>query len=111
MPQFMLLMKGGDWSRLDAARQEEIINAFIDWARKLRRENRYAAGDDLGDNGKIMEKQGDRFVEKPITLGPDTVGGFFIVNASDYTEAARIGQECPCFMFGGHLEIRQIVEH
>jgi len=53
VPQFMLLMKGGDWSRLEADHQEEIINA------------------------------------------------------SDYAEAARVGQERPCFTFGGHLEIRQ----
>jgi hypothetical protein len=111
MPEFMLLMKGGDWSRITPERQEEIVGAFIEWSRKLRRENRYVAGDDLGEAGKILEKEGDRFVDRPVTLGADAVGGYFVIKAADYAEAVRVGRECPCFMFGGHLEIRQIVEH
>ena len=38
------------------------------------------------------------------------MGGFFIVKASDYSEAVEISESCPHLGYGGTIELRQIDE-
>jgi len=42
--------------------------------------------------------------------GPGALTGFFIVRASTDSEAATIVHTCPHVKYGGHVELRRVME-
>jgi hypothetical protein len=85
---------------------------FVDWAEKLQREGRLRGVERLeGTEGKTVRKRGGSVVvDGPYVEGKEAVLGFFIVEAADYAEAARIAEQCPCVAVGGSVEVRQVGE-
>ena len=111
MPQYMLLIKGGTDSEISAEQAQKIVEQYIAWARSLRDNGQYIAGDELAPSGRIMTVQNGKIVDGPFTETKESVGGYFIVEAKDYAEAVEISKGCPTFQREGVLEIREIVDH
>ncbi len=111
MPQYMLLIRSGESVELSAEQSQKIVEKYIAFARKLRSENRYLAGDELGSTGRIMTAKAGKIVDGPFTETKESIGGYFLISADSYDHAVAISRECPVFDSGGLLEIREIVEH
>ncbi len=47
-------------------------------------------------------------VDGPFAETKEVIGGYFILEAKDYAEAAELSKSCPHLAFGGKIELRQI---
>jgi hypothetical protein len=108
----MLLIKSGETPvDISAEQAQKIVEKYIAFARKLRSENRYLAGDELASTGRLMQSNNGKIVDGPFAETKESIGGYFLISADSYDHAVEIARDCPVFDRGGALEIREIVEH
>jgi hypothetical protein len=83
---------------------ERLVQEYRDWALSLAGEGRLAGANKLTDEpGRWLSGSaaGDDRTRSDIQ-------GYFLVNASSYSEALRIAEASPHIRYGGTFEIRQI---
>jgi len=107
MPQFVLVLRdsGKMFSEgLGAEEIQAIIGRYSAWRKKVN-----ASGQKLMDGeGKLVRKNGNLGVtDGPYTEGREVIGGFFIIEASDYDNALHLIEDCPHLDYGS-IEVRQI---
>ncbi len=111
MAQFMFLIRGDDDATRDYTPEQaqQVIQRYVDWARKLRGEGRYHGGDELKPGGATVRSRGGRpVIDGPYPEAKEAIGGYFLVEAADLAEASRIATECPVLDHGGCVEVREI---
>jgi hypothetical protein len=87
-----------------AAQGEVLVQEYRDWASSLAADGRL-----MGAN-KLTDEPG-RWISGSPAGDPRTqsdVSGYFLVNASSYTEATEIAGSSPHIRYGGTFEIRQV---
>ncbi|WP_407524039.1 YciI family protein [Lacibacter sp. MH-610] len=110
MEKFMLLFEG-PMPAPEAASPEamqEIMGKWFAWIEKLSKDGRYVTGEPLLPGGKILKGSHKNVVDGPFTEGKEIIGGFFIINARDYEEAAALCEDFPDYATGGNVIIRQV---
>jgi len=110
LSEFMVLLRGGDFDGRSPEEQQRIVAAFVAWAGTLQEAQRFRGGDELAHDGRVLLRDTGQVVERPWTLSPDEVGGYFIITARDYDEAVAIAKDCPQLDYGGIVEVRRIVQ-
>src|SRR5687768_16277953 len=107
MPKFVLLLRdNGSWPPPDLSAEEmqKIIGRYRDWIDLMK-----GKGEKLHDGQGRVLSQGSS--EVSVTDGPYTekevVGGFVIIEARDYDDAARMCEGSPQLEFGS-IEIREV---
>ncbi len=111
MAQYVLLLRGGEFKGYSSEEMQKITEQYLAWADKLRSEGRHCGGEELKNGGRLLRTQNGRIVDGPFTETKEMIGGFFMILAQDFEEAARIAEECPHFRFGGEIELREIIPH
>ncbi len=111
MPEFMLLIKGGDYEGMSAEESQKVVEKYIAWARQLRADNRMKGGDELQSNGRILSVQNGAIVDGPFIESKESVGGYFLIEADNYNHAVEISKGCPSLLNNGTVEIRQISDY
>jgi hypothetical protein len=113
MGKFMLLLHGDEEPHRSPAEMQAIVEEYVTWARKLRAENRMLDGNELKAGGKILRGIGAdaRVLDGPFTETKEEIGGYFLIEARDESEAIEISRECPGLRRGGAVELREIVDH
>jgi hypothetical protein len=109
----MLLIRGGDDADVTPEQSRAVVQQYMEWARRLRSENRMLGGDELARGGKILVRSGSdtRVVDGPFTETKETIGGYFLIEANDLSHAVEIARECPGLRRDGAVEVREIVDH
>ena len=113
MPDYMLLLHERPelFEHVSPDEMQRVIAKYVDWRTTLAGQGRLAGGNKLRDDaGRVLEPRGDRIETRdgPFTETKEVIGGYFIVSARDYAEAASIAEACPHLMFGGRIELREI---
>ena len=111
MPEFMLLIRGGDYEEMSPEESQKVVEKFIAWAGKLREAGHFKAGDELQANGRIVAARNGSVTDGPFIETKDAVGGYFLIEAADYDEAVALTRECPNLEYNGSIEIRQISDY
>ena len=111
MPEFMLLIKQGDFPDYSPEQMQQIVQKYIAWSGKLRERGQMKGGDELQSNGRIVATQNGKIVDGPFTETKESVGGYFLIEAKDYDHAVEITKECPALSHGGSVEVRQISDY
>lgn len=112
MPKYMLLLHD-DLSALGNPTPEEIqaiIARYRDWSRKMAEAGRLAGGEKLADEGgRHLRREGGGLSvqDGPYAEAREVLGGYFLLEAADYDEAADLAGSCPHLDFGW-IELRQI---
>jgi hypothetical protein len=111
VPAYMLLLRD-DPSNYDAMKPEDfegLFQRFVQWAETLEAEGKLLGVERLGVGGSTVRRRGGRIVvDGPYTEGKETVMGFFIVEAADAEEAARLAAQVPSVAVGGSVEVREV---
>ena len=112
MAEFMIFIKGGEYDDHSPEEMQAVIQKFINWANRLREENRYKYADKLNDDGFILSanKEG-KIVDGPFVESKEAIGGFYIIEATDYDDALEIARSCPVFDYNGSVEVRKIYDY
>ncbi len=113
MAQFMLLLRGGGEFPVHSPEEmQKVLEKYLAWADKLRKDGRHRGGEELKDGGRVMSiKNGKVAIDGPYTETKEIVGGYFLYEAKDLDEATEIAKGCPHLGFGGSVEIREINPH
>jgi hypothetical protein len=111
MAQFVLLLKHADFSGFSPEEMQKVLEKYLAWADKLRKEGRHRGGEELDGTGAILQMKDGQIIDGPFTETKEAVGGYFVIEAKDYEEAKKISRECPHLAFNGVVEIREIIPH
>jgi hypothetical protein len=110
MKEFLFVFRA-DWNSTLNISPEEMqarTKKWMDWMGSIAAQNKLAnSGNRLFHHGKVVKANG------VITDGPyaeikETIGGYSIIKAASYEEAAQIAKGCPILAGGGNVEIREI---
>jgi hypothetical protein len=110
MEKYMFIFHGGDTSNLSPDKQQSNMQQWFAWVEKLKKENRYVAGEALVPGGKSMSGTKKVVTDGPFAESKELVGGFFVIMATTIDEAMSIAKEYPDFDLGGTIEVREIVK-
>ena len=115
MSRFILLLHESP-TAFDGASPDEIqrvIEEYGAWRQKLADEGQLAGGEKLEDGTARQLTATDGRIEVtdgPFTEAKEVIGGYFMIQAEDYDQAASISRECPHLRYGGRIEVRRIDE-
>lgn len=105
MPQFMLLLYDNptDWQKVSPEEMQKALEKYYAWTRKpfVVDSKRLA-----GDAGKVV-RGGKKTTDGPYSEAKEVLGGYYTIEAADYTEAVARSQDHPHLEYGGVLVIRQ----
>jgi hypothetical protein len=76
----------------------EMTKRYMAWADSLRQKGKLAGGEKLAAGGvrHIKVKDGKPVAsDGPYAEAKDVIGGYFVIEAADSTEAEAIAQDCP----------------
>ena len=111
-PEFVLLLRNSprELPIRDQQDHTDRVREYSLWARNMIREGSVLDGEDLSDDGRILNLIDGQRVTSEIT--PDekntAVAGYFLIKASDYQQALSIAESCPHLKYGGVVEVRKI---
>lgn len=112
MSQYILLIKGGyeTTATFTPEEMQQAVGRYRAWAEALAKDGKLVSAFKLRDDGgRIMNvRDGQIVVDGPLPETKETIGGYFTIEAADYTEAAEIAKACPIFSEGGSIELREI---
>ncbi len=112
MAQFMMLLHSEPPTE-GAYSPEEIqavVQKYQKWSETMGAAGKLAGGNKLAnDAGKVLRGTDNvSVVDGPFAETKEVIGGYFILEAADYAEAAQLSKSCPHLAFGGTIELRQI---
>ena len=109
MEKFMLIFQGGMSPDKSPELMQAQMGKWMAWIDKLRKSDRYLAGEPLLPGGKLVTSK-RTVTDGPYTEGKEVVGGFFIIKAKDFDEAVSICDDYPDFNHGATVQVRQIMK-
>lgn len=113
MPNYMLLLheQPSDFADFSAEDIQRVIHEYMAWRNEIQENGSYVSSAKLRDEGgkHLSGSNGDfRVTDGPYTEAKEVIGGYFIVSAPDYDEAAKIASGCPHLRYGGRIELREV---
>ena len=113
MAEYLLLLHEDPAAFADLAPSEieAVIAKYMAWRERLAAEGRLAGGTKLTDDGGrwLSRENGQvRVVDGPFSEAKEIIGGFFMIEATDYAEAVEISSTCPHIDYGGRIELRAV---
>ena len=110
MDEFILIFRHQDGGKLASPEQlQEWMKQTMDWIGGIAAQNKFTLGNGLlFDDAKVVR------YNNVVTNGPfgeikETIGGYGIVKANSFDEAAEIAKGCPVLHFGGNVEVREVM--
>jgi hypothetical protein len=114
MPQYMLVLRDNESG--GAAPTEEqlrsIFKRFGSWKDELVEKGHLRGGSKLKDGeGRVLRQKGGKVVtaDGPYRAEEEVLGGYFLIEAKSWDEAATLAKSCPQLDFGP-IEVREIEE-
>ena len=89
---------------------QTIMQPWMGWIDKLKKQNVYTAGEPLTPPGKVVKGSEATVTDGPFAESKEVVGGYFIVKANSFEEAAELAKDCPDLPNGGSVEVREIMK-
>ena len=110
MPQYMILLRENDeaWAKLSAEQKQVLMQDYFAWVRQLRDGNHMRGGDPLARGGRVLRTSGGEIVEGPYTETKEVITGYFMIEAADLDEAARLARGCPALGHGESVLVRPV---
>ncbi len=113
MPQYLVLPyeDPSDFDAISPGEMQAIIEKYMAWTSRLSAEGRIQTSAKLRDGeGRTLKGAGPKLV---VTDGPyaetrEVIGGFWLIEATDYGEVVRLCRDHPHLEFGGTLSIRAL---
>lgn len=117
MPKFMIIPRDPPQGlSASPAEMEKILQKYMAWTANLANAGKLDHGNKLKDGeGRVIGKAGgEKGGKVTVTDGPymeskEIMGGYWVLNVADYSEAQALIMDCPHLQFGT-LEIRQVEE-
>lgn len=111
-PTYMFLFRSA--ADLPDPSPEEMQRSFekwMTWIKSMKAKGQYIAGEPLEDTpARVLRgPRGAKGSDGPFAEAKEVVGGYMLIAAKSFDEAARIAEDCPIYARGGNVEIRQVM--
>src|SRR5262249_34355136 len=105
MAQFMLILteRPDEYKNYSPEQLQALLEKYMAWTQRIAAGGNLVGGHKLmEEGGKLVSRKGDRVIttDGPYAEAKEVVGGYFIIRAADYGEAAQIASTCPAADFG-----------
>lgn len=81
------------------------------WHRQCQANGTLSRGGPLEPTGKIVSGKGGKIVsDGPFAESKEVIGGYVMLTVHSMEEAVAIAQQCPGLIFGGHIEVRPVMD-
>ncbi len=111
MSKYLLLLHEppDGFSRYSPEEMQAIIRKYQAWHSRLAEAGRLHGSEKLRDDGgrRLSRKGGRLVVDGPFSETKEVIGGFFLIEADGYEEAAQLCRDCPHLDYGS-IELREV---
>lgn len=112
MAQYMLLLyhNPADWANVTPEEMQKAIEKHMAWGQKLRQKGVFVASHKLADDPGTVMRGGSnpRVTDGPYSETKEVLGGYYLIEAASYQQAAELTRDCPGLEYGGTIEVRQV---
>jgi len=107
---YLLIFRGNDWHKgLSPEQMQQVSDQWMAWFKRLTAEGKALAGNPLEPRGKTVSGKDGRIVaDGPFAESKEAVGGYFLLQVADESEAVAIARECPGLPYGIRVEVRPV---
>jgi len=113
MKDFMLIFIGVSYTEMNLSPEEiqDRAGKWMSWQEKMGQQGILKEGNALtGDMRRLIGP--DRTVsDRASTEMKELIGGYYIVQATDYDQAMAVAQDYPDFDLGGTVEVREVLHY
>jgi hypothetical protein len=110
MKEFLLIFRT-DYNTMQQRTPEQMqatTQKWMDWVKDIATQDKLVnRGNRLQNSGRIV-KQNNVVTNGPYTDIKESIGGYSIIKAESYDDAAEIAKNCPVLLSGGNVEVREI---
>jgi len=113
MKKYLLLLREdiATMKNFSPKEMEELTNAHMAWAEKLAEKNLMISGDGLEPKGTQIVGADCIVKDGTFLESKEMIGGYYLIQATDFEHAVSIAKECPCHLWGGTTEVRPIMDY
>src|SRR5579862_4433819 len=108
MPQYMLLLydEPSHWDKLSPEEMQKALEKYMAWGKKPFTIRGVRLGKDAG---KVIRAEGGkpRATDGPYSETKEVLGGYYLIEATNYDEAVKITLQHPHLEYGGTIELRE----
>jgi hypothetical protein len=109
MKEFLLIFRT-DYNTMQQRTPEQaeyMTQKWMDWVGSIGAQNKLVSrGNRLQNSGRIVKNT--LVTNGPYTDIKESIGGYSIIKAESYDDAAEIAKNCPVLLSGGNVEVREI---
>jgi hypothetical protein len=111
MNEYMMIFRVAGMDDFNPTPEElqAMVKQWQDWIGGIAAKGKFVSTNQLGFQGKTLNAAGV-ITDGPYAEVKEIVGGYLIAKAADHDEAMQLAQGCPIFAYGGHVEVRDIMQ-
>ena len=108
--EHLLLFRGTHWHKsLSPEELQNVMSQWTAWFDHLIEQGKIKSAHPLLDEGKIVAwKKGQTVADGPFAESKEAIGGYFLLQMTEFDEALEIAKECPALKYGMTVEIRPV---
>jgi len=106
----LLLFRGTHWHKsLSPEELQNVMSQWTAWFDRLIEQGKIKSAHPLMDEGKIVAwKKGQTVADGPFAESKEAIGGYFLLQMTEFDEALEIAKECPALKYGMTVEVRPV---
>lgn len=111
MKKFILLLHedADAVKNLSPEQMQMMVGQHMKWSAELQENGSYVGGSGLDSNGKRIIGKEALVKDGPYIESKELIGGYYIIQSSDYSSAVEIAKGCPNHHWGGTTEVRYLM--
>jgi hypothetical protein len=106
----LLLFRGTHWHKsLSPEELQNVMSQWTAWFDRLIEQGKIKSAHPLMEEGKIVAwKKGQTVADGPFAESKEAIGGYFLLQMTEFDEALEIAKECPALKYGMTVEVRPV---
>ena len=111
MQEFMMIFRNEKTEGAAMPSEEQMQAAmkhWKSWIGEIAAQGKYVGTNRLLPIGKTI-KPNNTIIDGPFAEAKEMIGGYLIVKASSLDEAVEMAKSCPNLLFGGNVEVRNLM--
>ena len=113
LKEFMLIFIGVDYGEMKLSMDEieKRAKSWMNWQQKMGESGVLKSGNAL-QSALLRISGNDRTVTDRISVeAKEIIGGYYIIVAKDFDDAAKVAEDYPDYDLGGTVEIRELIHY
>jgi hypothetical protein len=109
MKDFMFFFRGPSDLKLTPEQSQVQMQKWMDWIHGLTADGHFTTGGPFSQTGKMVKGLKPVVTDGPFTEGKEVMGGYILVKAESFEQAAELSLGFPDYDKGCSLEIRELL--